>query len=38
MTATRPSTALMTTFLAVAAVIVLVAASPLFHVAGRILS
>jgi hypothetical protein len=38
MTANRPSTLLMTSFLAIAALVFLVAASPLLHAAGQIFS
>jgi hypothetical protein len=38
MTATRPSSLLMTAFVAIAAVIVIVAVSPVFHVAGLVVS
>lgn len=38
MTNARPSSLLMTAFVAVAAVIVLVAVSPVFHIAGQVVS
>jgi hypothetical protein len=38
MTATRPSSLLMTAFVAIAAVIVIAAVSPVFHIASQVLS
>jgi len=38
MTANRPSSLLMAAFVAVAAVIVIVAVSPVFHIAGQVVS